>query len=38
MIIRIQKQVYYSKVQFKGTLAHKFYADDLIIAYDKGWW
>ena len=37
MIKVINKKVYFSKLKFNGTLCHKFYADDLIMAYGKKW-
>lgn len=38
MIKSIGGMVKVSHVSFDGTLAHLFYADDLVMACDKKWW
>lgn len=38
MIKSIGGKVLCSNVSFNGTLAHKFYADSLVIAFNGKWW
>ena len=38
MIKSIGGKVFKTSVSFNGTLAHLFYADDLVMAFDKKWW
>lgn len=38
MIESIGGAVWASKVSFNGTLACKYYADSLVMAFNKKWW
>lgn len=38
MIKSIGRKVLVSHVSFDGTIAHLFYADELVMAFDKKWW
>ena len=38
MIKSIGQKVWHNKVSFKGSLAHLFYADGLVMAFNGKWW